>query len=62
MIGVLIALIVLVVVVVILRQLLPLLGLPQPVTTAILLLVGLIAFLYLVSYLGYGGPLLRGRL
>ncbi len=55
MIALLIALVVLVVVIYCLRLLLPMLGLPEPINTVILLIVGLIALLYLVNMLGATG-------
>lgn len=52
MLTLLVALIIVVVVVLVVRALLPLLGLPEPINYAILLVVGLLAFLYLLNATG----------
>lgn len=54
MIGILVSLLVLVVVVYIVRLLLPMLGLPEPVNTAVLLIIGLIGLLWLLDIVGTG--------
>ena len=59
LIGLLIALVVVVVVVYCLRLLLPMLGLPEPINTVILLIVGLIALLWLLSAVGVWSPPMR---
>jgi hypothetical protein len=60
MIGLLIALLIVCIVIYVVRLLLPLLGLPEPVNTAVLLIVGLIALLWFLSLLGVYEP--RGLL
>lgn len=55
MITFLIKLIILVAVVFCVRLLFPLLGLPEPFATVALVILALIAFLYLVGYIGEGG-------
>jgi hypothetical protein len=52
MISLLITLLVVCVVIYVLRLLLPMLGLPEPVNTAVLLIVGLVALLYLLGAMG----------
>ena len=54
LIGLLIALLIVVVVIYVVRLLLPMLGLPEPVNTAVLLIIGLIALLWLLGSFGYG--------
>lgn len=55
MIGLLIALVILVVVIYCLRLLLPMLGLPEPINTVVLLIVGLIGLLWLLNAVGVSG-------
>jgi len=54
MIGLLIALVVLCVCIYIIRLLLPMLGLPEPINTVVLLVIGLLALLWLLGQVGYG--------
>ena len=55
MIGLLIAFIVLVVAIYIVKLLLPMLGLPEPINTVVLLVLGLLGLLWLLSQVGYSG-------
>ena len=55
MIGFLIAFIVLVAVIYCIRLLLPMLGLPEPISTVVLIIIGIIGLLYLVNMLGATG-------
>lgn len=55
MIGLLIVFIVICVAIYIVKLLLPMLGLPEPINTVVLLVIGLLALLWLLSQVGYGG-------
>ena len=59
LIGLLIALLVVVVVVYIIRLLLPMLGLPEPINTVVLLIIGLVGLLWLLSASGVWSPPMR---
>ena len=56
LIGLLVALLVIVVVIYIVRLLLPMLGLPEPINTVVLLVIGLAGLLWLLSAVGVLGP------
>ena len=56
LIGLLIALLIVCVVIYVLRLLLPMLGLPEPINTAVLIVVGLIALLWFLGQVGLWEP------